>query len=101
MDSANPLLAGPKPRIRARRASARPPRYWIWIVATVWFVAVVSGLYVVWAYDNAPGADANAPTRWPINSMLTPADDRPTLMLLAHKQCTGTVLRYEDDAVSA
>jgi hypothetical protein len=59
-------------------------------VATVWLVAVASGLYIVWAYDNAPGADANAPTRWPINSMLAPAEDRPTLLLVAHPQCACT-----------
>ena len=78
LDFANRPVAGPK------------ARFWLWIVASLWLVAVVSGLYVVWAYDNAPGTDATAPTRWPINSMLVPADDRPTLLLLAHPQCTCT-----------
>ena len=78
MDSANPPLAGPKPRI------------WLWIVAAVWLIAVVSGLYIVWAYDNRAGAEAAAPSRWPTNTLLEPAGDRPTLLLLAHPQCTCT-----------
>ena len=78
LDSPNLPLAWPK------------ARFWLWIVASIWLMAVVSGLYVVWAYDNAPGTDASAPTRWPINSKLVPADDRPTLLLLAHPQCACT-----------
>ena len=31
----------------------------------VWLGAAVFGLHVVWAYDNAPGAIARAPKRWP------------------------------------
>jgi hypothetical protein len=56
----------------------------------VWLTAVLSGLYVVWAYDNRPGADATPPSRWPTNARLVPADDRPTLLMLAHPQCTCT-----------
>jgi hypothetical protein len=65
-------------------------RAWLWVVASVWLIAVVSGLYVVWAYENKPGADANAPSRWPANTMLARAADRPTLLFVAHPQCTCT-----------
>ena len=37
------------------------------------------GLSIVWAYENRPGAAANAPVRWPADSRLSAADDRPTL----------------------
>jgi hypothetical protein len=87
LDSANPPNAGPK---HHTRAIARQAPFWLWVVAAAWLAAVVSGLYIVWAYDNAPGADANAPSRWPTNARLVPADDRPTLLLLAHPQCTCT-----------
>ena len=60
------------------------PRKWLWVVAAVWLTAVTSGLYVVWAYENKPGAAANAPSRWPVNTMLAPATDRPTLLLISN-----------------
>ncbi len=56
----------------------------------VWLAAVISGLAVVWAYENRPGAAATAPARWPADSALTAAADRPTLVFLAHPQCTCT-----------
>lgn len=56
----------------------------------MWLIAAASGLWVVWAWDNSPGLGASAPTHWPPASALTPATDRPTLLLLAHPQCTCT-----------
>src|SRR5215510_7803972 len=53
-------------------------------------IGVVSGLFVVWSYDNRPGAAANPPQRWPAQSSLVSAADRPTLVFLAHPQCTCT-----------
>jgi hypothetical protein len=47
-------------------------------------------LAVLWAYDNAPGEGALAPAGWPANSVLTRAEDGPTLVLLAHPQCSCT-----------
>ena len=45
---------------------------------------------MVWSYDNRPGATANAPQRWPAHTTLISAADRPTLVFLAHPQCTCT-----------
>jgi hypothetical protein len=56
----------------------------------VWLVVVSSGLYGVWAYENRPGSDANAPQRWPAASALVPGSERPTLLFVAHPQCTCT-----------
>jgi hypothetical protein len=53
-------------------------------------VGAVAGLWVLWAYDNAPGAGANAPARWPADTTLERAAGRPTLVLLAHPQCSCT-----------
>jgi len=62
----------------------------MWVLATLWLSGVVSGLWVVWAYENRPGADANPPQRWPAHTALVPATDRPTLVFVAHPQCTCT-----------
>ena len=62
----------------------------IWAFAAVWIVAVVAGLSVLWGYENTPGAAADAPQTWPVDSGLTRATDGPTLILFAHPQCTCT-----------
>jgi hypothetical protein len=74
-------------RDTATRSKLRP---WIWVLATLWLSGIAAGLWVVWAYDNQPGTDATAPRRWPADSALMPADDRPTLLLVAHPHCTCT-----------
>jgi hypothetical protein len=56
----------------------------------VWLVGVSSGLWAVWAYENQPGSAANAPQRWPADSALVPARERPTLLFVVHPQCTCT-----------
>jgi hypothetical protein len=72
------------------RPVSKPRRIWVWTIAVLWFSGVASGLWVVWAYENKPGVAADAPTRWPAQSALVPAEDGPTLVLLAHPQCTCT-----------
>jgi hypothetical protein len=57
---------------------------------TVWLAGITWGLSVVWAYENRPGAAAHAPVRWPAQTPLAAATDRPTLVFLAHPQCTCT-----------
>jgi hypothetical protein len=64
---------------------------WILSVAVaVWIACAVSGLYMVWAYDNTPGSPATPQQAWPAASLLTPGADRPTLVFLAHPQCSCT-----------
>jgi len=65
-------------------------RYWFAAVAVVWVSLAVVGLAVLWQYDNAPGEAASAPSSWPANSHLRRATDSPTLVMLAHPQCTCT-----------
>jgi hypothetical protein len=65
--------------------------FWaIGFVAALWLMCAVGGLYVVWAYENGAGTPANASAQWPPITSLTPAADRPTLVFLAHPQCTCT-----------
>src|ERR1700719_4042579 len=65
------------------------PALWAAFTA-VWLVAAVAGISVISRFDNAPGAGANAPARWPVDSVLARAPGRPTLVLLAHPQCSCT-----------
>jgi hypothetical protein len=63
---------------------------WLYAIGAVWLVAAVAGLWVLWAYENGPGESAEAPTYWPEHTTLARADNRPTLVLIAHPQCTCT-----------
>lgn len=68
----------------------------LWVVATAWLFSVVAGLSVVWRWENTPGAAANSPTRWPSSTRLARAAERPTLVLLAHPQCSCTRATLEE-----
>src|SRR4051794_13044274 len=70
-----------------QQPTARP---WVCAAVTIWLAAVSSGLWIVWAYENAPGARAHAPETWPAASALVPAHDRPTVLFVAHPHCTCT-----------
>jgi hypothetical protein len=72
------------------------PRIWVWLLAAVWLAGITSGLWVVWAYDNRPGTDASAPRQWPADATLVPATDRPTLLFVAHPQCSCTRASIEE-----
>ncbi len=45
---------------------------------------------MLWAYDNAPGENATAPRTWPTGTTLVRATEQPTLIMLAHPQCSCT-----------
>ena len=64
----------------------------IWVIglAAFWLASAVGGLYITWAYENGPGVAATAGPQWPGETSLIAATDRPTLVFLAHPQCTCT-----------
>ena len=67
------------------------PRSWLLgSLVTLWLATAICGLYIVWTYDNSPGVAAVAPPTWPVETTLARATDRPTLVLLAHPQCSCT-----------
>jgi hypothetical protein len=74
---------------QAPTAQAAPAkRSWLWmIVATVWFGSAATGLWLLWAYENKPGASAHVMVQWPADSGLAHHTDRPTLVMLVHPQC--------------
>lgn len=63
---------------------------WLWVAGALWLICAAAGLAVLWAYDNAPGEGANAPATWPASTALARSDERPTLVVLAHPQCSCT-----------
>jgi hypothetical protein len=66
------------------------PGLWLGVVTTIWLGAAAGGLWVLWRYDNTPGPGAPAPERWPADTTLVRATDRPTIVMLAHPHCTCT-----------
>jgi hypothetical protein len=78
--------------IAQSRAPVRPRKslWLIGVITALWFAAATGGLYVVWAYDNAPGLPARAGQAWPQNTRLVRATDRPTVVMLAHPLCDCT-----------
>ena len=59
-------------------------------LAAIWLSASVAGLAVVWAYDNGPGEAATAQTQWPDQPSIVRAVNSPTLVFVAHPQCSCT-----------
>ena len=65
-------------------------RSWFFLAAALWLIGAATGLAVLWRYDNAPGEGASAPATWPSGTSLVRSEERPTLVLLAHPQCSCT-----------
>ena len=65
-------------------------RVWLGTLLLLWLGGVGTGLWAVWAYDNRPGPAAAAPPQWPSVTALAPSSAGPTLVFLAHPQCTCT-----------
>ena len=63
---------------------------WLWAGAAMWLVGAVAGLWVLWSYENTPGEAATSGGRWPAETHLARSPGQPTLILLAHPQCTCT-----------
>jgi hypothetical protein len=55
-----------------------------------WVVAVAFGLRVLLNYESAPGRVGAVPQTWPATSQILRANDRPTLIMMAHPHCPCT-----------
>ena len=62
----------------------------LWALLVVWLSSVGTGLVWLMAYDNTPGAPADAPVGWPAGSSLPRDASGPTLVMLAHPRCDCT-----------
>jgi hypothetical protein len=82
------MSLNPVPEVQNETTVERRP--WLWVVTALWLIAAVAGLSILWKYDNAPGTGAEVPARWPADSVLAQTPGQPTLVLLAHPQCSCT-----------
>jgi hypothetical protein len=89
------LTSDPDVRFESGSKLASRPGLWA-VVTAVWLVGAIAGLSVLWRFDNAPGLEANAPARWPAESVLARSANGPTLVLLAHPQCSCTLASLEE-----
>ena len=53
----------------------------------VWALAILMGFRVSWGYENTPGTAGTPPTQWPADSKIQAAEDRATLVMMAHPRC--------------
>ncbi len=53
----------------------------------IWTLGVGFGLHKLMQYSYTPGRPAAAAPVWPANPWVTPARDRPTLLVFAHPRC--------------
>lgn len=56
----------------------------------LWLLTVGAGLWVLWGYENTPGAGSAPPDTWPGGSLVRREPGRPTLVVLAHPHCPCT-----------
>lgn len=88
MNSPEPDAVTTIPRpLRSRRKMAR---LIVLACALMWLPAVCLGLWILWGYENRPGAGADAPRVWPADAMIRLAPDRDTLIMLVHPHCPCT-----------
>jgi len=66
------------------------------LMLIVWLSAVACGMAFMWSYNHRPGEAANTPNRWPADSRVPLAEDRFTLVLLAHPKCPCTRATIEE-----
>jgi hypothetical protein len=60
------------------------------VFATAWLMALATGFCLLLRYENGSGRIGNVPAAWPTASRIHLADDRPTLVMLAHPRCPCT-----------
>src|SRR5437764_11181712 len=60
------------------------------VAFAAWLGTVSVGGLVLMRYEVTPGATGPAPDRWPADSRLPRAADRPTVLLFAHPRCPCT-----------
>jgi hypothetical protein len=78
-----------------RPASGR----WVRVAVTVWLLAAITGMALVWRYKATPGTPADAPAQWPAPSAIPRTPGRPQLVMFAHPECPCTRASLEELSV--
>jgi hypothetical protein len=75
---------------RGEEFQLSPKNHRLWAAGAAWLTIVLAGFVALIRYASLPGASAAASARWPAQSSLAPAADRPTLVFFAHPHCGCT-----------
>jgi len=60
------------------------------LLGIAWIGVIGFGVRALLSYESAPGRVGVLPRTWPAESAIQRADDRPTLIMLAHPRCPCT-----------
>jgi hypothetical protein len=60
------------------------------LLGLTWAGVTLFGARALLRYENSPGKIGRVSSSWPADSTIKLADDRPTLLMLAHPQCPCT-----------
>lgn len=60
------------------------------LVSGLWLLVIAAGLRGMMRFENTAGDPGKPPILWPAQSVIQPAADMPTLVMLAHPQCSCT-----------
>lgn len=52
-----------------------------------WLMVVIAGMLALIDYSQAPGAQAETTSEWPVGSTIQPDPDQPTLIMFVHPRC--------------
>jgi hypothetical protein len=53
----------------------------------LWLGGVMSGMAILWKYQNTPGKAGTPPVMWPRTSHIVPSQDHATLVMAIHPHC--------------
>lgn len=62
----------------------------IFTFTVLWLLAVSTGLWILWGYENTPGVSAKPPVAWPAGSRIQRPQGSATLVLTVHPHCPCT-----------
>ena len=74
-------------------------KVFVMVATTLWFIAVGIGMSLLSVYEFSAGPLATPPSYWPASSQLPHQLGRPTLVMLAHPQCSCTRASLEELSV--
>lgn len=66
------------------------------MLGILWLAAIASGFLIIGNYESTPGVFGQPPARWPKDSAVARALDKPTLVMLAHPRCPCTQASLEE-----
>ena len=69
---------------------AKPKIILTLLLGLTWVATAVFGGHALLKYENSPGKVGQVASSWPPNSPVQLANDRPTLVMVAHPQCPCT-----------